>query len=155
MQQSQRDRRGRSGLVLVEAALVLPFVILVIVGILEYGRYLMTVNLFNNAVRQGAEYAAKHTDPIVLGGTTYNNGTSDVVNVVNSYLAGQQLKSQNISVYLSDSVGNNLGTWTSAQPGQYVCVQITGVFNFVAPTLIYAPAAVNLTLQAVTRSEGN
>jgi len=155
MKQSQRHRRGRSGNVLVEAALVLPMVILVILGIMEYGRYLMTVNLFNNAVRQGAEYAAKHTDPIVLGGSTYGNATSNVVSVVNSYLAGQQLKSQNVNVFLSDAVGNNLGTWTTAQPGQYVCVQITGVFNFMAPTLIYAPASVNLTLQAVTRSEGN
>ena len=41
----------RSGTVTVEAALVLPFVMLFFLGIMEFGRFLMTVNVFNNAVR--------------------------------------------------------------------------------------------------------
>ena len=66
----------------------------------------------------------------------YGNANSDVLNVVNNALAGQQLSGQNTSVYLSDAVGNNLGTWTNAQAGQYVCVQITGSYSFILPQVV-------------------
>jgi Flp pilus assembly protein TadG len=145
----------RSGAVAVEAALVLPMVVLFLIATMEYAHYLMILQLLNNAAREGAAYAAKHTDPIVVGGTTYGNATSDVTNLVTLRMAGQQLGGQNISVYLSDSVGTNLGTWTSAQAGQYICVQITGTYSFIAPKLIFLPTTVATTVQAVKRSEGN
>jgi hypothetical protein len=115
----------------------------------------MTNDVFNIAAREGAEYAAKHTDPIVIGGTTYGNGTSDVTGVVNSMLGGQQLSGQNIQVFMSDSVGNNLGAWTSAVAGQYVCVKITGTYSFAANTLLFLPTSLPLTFQSVSRCEGN
>ena len=46
--------RQRLGSVTVEMALVLPLVLLFILGLFEYGRYLMTLQLFNNAAREGA-----------------------------------------------------------------------------------------------------
>ena len=116
----------------------------------------MTVHVGNNAASEGAAYASRHTSPIVLNGTTYGNGTSDVLNVVNSALSGVQLTGQTISVYLSDGLGNNLGTWTNAQAGQYVCVQITGTYTFSLPTkMLCLPASMPMTFQAVRRSEGN
>ncbi len=89
---------------LVEAALVLPFVILFFLGLFEYGRWLMTEHVYNNAVRAGAVYAAKHTDPIVIdnsGGTavTYGGALTDIQNVVNSDLPGMwSLSNSSISV---------------------------------------------------------
>ena len=116
----------------------------------------MTVHVGNNAASEGAAYASRHTSPIVINGTTYGNGNSDVLNVVNGALSGVQLSSQNVSVYLSDSLGNNLGTWTNAQAGQYVCVQITGTYYFNLPTaMIGLPSSMPMTFQAVRRSEGN
>ena len=65
-----------------------------------------------------------------------------MVNVVNSALAKVQLSSQSISVYQSDALGNNLGTWTNAQAGQYVCVQISGTYKVSLPAFL-PPAGVN------------
>lgn len=151
----QARRHRRHGAVVVEAAIVLPLMLMFLLGIMEFGRYFMTVQLFNNAVREGAEYAVKHTDPVVLGGTTYGNATTDVTNVVTSFLAGQTLTSQSTQVYLSDSLGNNIGTWTNATAGQYVCVQITGTYKFALTSFLKLPSTVSLTFRAVMRSEGN
>ena len=106
-----RGRRRRGGAV-VEAAAILPLLLLFFFGILEYSRWLMTIQTVHNAVVQGAEYAAKHTDPIVLGGTTYQ--PTDYSKVITQYLAGLSLQNQAISIYQSDALGNNLGVWTGA-----------------------------------------
>jgi Flp pilus assembly protein TadG len=155
MNQRCNRRTRRAGAVLVEAALVLPLVFLFIFGVMEYSRYLMTLHVFTNAAGAGAAYAARHTSPIVLNATTYGNADSDVLNVVNTGLAGQTLSGQNTSIYLSDAVGNNLGTWTNAQAGQYVCVQITGTYSFMLPTLLGLPSTLSQTYQSVKVSEGN
>ena len=97
---------SRTGAAVVEAALVLPIVLLFIMGLFEYGRYYLMVHVCYNAVSAGAAYACKHTSPIVISGTTYGNGTSDVTNVVNSNLGSQQLANPTVSVYLSDALGN-------------------------------------------------
>ena len=148
-------RTRRAGAVLVEAAIVLPLVILFILGLLEYSRYLMTLHVVTNAATVGATYAARHTDPIYFNGTTYGNATSNVTTIVTNALAGQQLAGQTISVFESDALGNNLGTWTSAQADQYVCVQITGTYSFMLPTLFGLPSTPSQTFQSVKVSEGN
>jgi Flp pilus assembly protein TadG len=138
-----------------QGAMVLPLVIVFILGLREYSRYLMRPHVFTNAATVGATYAARPTDPIYFDGTTYGNATSNVTTVVTSAPAGQQLTGQNISVYESDALGNNLGTWTSAQADQYVCVQITGTYSFMLPTLFGLPSTPSQTFQSVKVSEGN
>jgi Flp pilus assembly protein TadG len=141
--------------VLVEAALVLPVVLLFLMGIIEYARYLMTVQLLNNAAQAGAVYAAKHTSPIVLGGITYGNGTSDVQNVVTSLLPGTVLSGQTVSVYMTDTAGDNLGAFSNAQAGQYVCVEIDGTYQFMVPSLLSLPASQTMAVKSIQVSEGN
>ena len=70
-------------------------------------------------------------------------------------LAGQTLASQSIQVYASDSVGNNIGSWTSIQAGQSVCVQITGNYQTAVPTLLSLPSTIPVNVKAVMRAEGN
>ena len=158
-QRKASDRRR--GAVLVEAALILPLVLLFLLGIMEFGRWLMTVNVYNNAVVAGASYAAKHGDPIYFASsgttvTTYGSAVSNVQTVVTNDLAGLQLGSQAINVYLSDALGNNIGTWTGGPPGQYVGVQVTGVYTFIVPTVLrMSSGTMNVTFQSVKRSEGN
>jgi Flp pilus assembly protein TadG len=52
---SKRDPRGQS---VVEFALVLPILLLVVFGITEFGRALMTANMLTQAAREGARVAA-------------------------------------------------------------------------------------------------
>ena len=121
----------------------------------SYGRLLMTLHLFNNAAREGARYAIAHIQPVVLGGTTYGDATTDVTNVVTSFLAGQTLSSQQVQVYLSDSLGNNTGTWTDAGVGDSITCKITGNYKPVVPTLLRMSSTMPITATAVMRVESN
>jgi len=71
----------RRGAATVETALVLPICLLFLFGILEYGRYIMVLQVTTNAAREGAHYALSHTQPVTIQGVTRGNATADVVNV--------------------------------------------------------------------------
>jgi hypothetical protein len=134
-----------------------------IMGLIEFGRWFLMVHVCGNAVEQGANYACKHTSPIVISGTTSNNGTADVANVVNASIGSQQLSGPTISVYLSDADGNpladptgaNPGSFTYAAAGDYVCVKMTGTYYFVPTAFLKLPTSYTPTFMAVRRSEGN
>jgi Flp pilus assembly protein TadG len=151
----RRSWRRRRGAAVVEAALVLPLVIIFLLGILEYGRYVMTLQVLTNAAREGAHYALSHTEPVTIQGVTYGNANSDVIDVVNQFSAGQSLTGQSIQVYASDTFGNNLGPWTNAAAGESICVRISGTHTFLIPQMLYLPASMPVATQAVMRSEGN
>ena len=53
----QRRRFSQSGNAIIEFALILPILLLVVFGITEFGRMLMTVNVLNAAAREGARVA--------------------------------------------------------------------------------------------------
>ena len=148
-------RSPRRGGTLVETAIVLPLCLLFILGVFEYSRYLMVLHLCTNAAREGCRYATSHTEPVTVGGVTSGNTTADVTNTVTAFLAGQSLASQSIQVYESDSLGNNLGTWTNAAAGQYVCVKITGNFTPAIPNFLFMPSSLPIQSQSVMACEGN
>lgn len=145
--------RRRSGAAIVEAALVLPFLMMFLLGVMEYGRYVMMLHVLQNAAREGARYAVAHTEPVVVQGVTYGNATSDVTAVVNNFLAGQSLSGQTVQVYLSDTSGNNIGTWTNAQGGDLICVRISGNFNFIVASLLRTSSSLSVQVRSVMRNE--
>jgi Flp pilus assembly protein TadG len=157
MQRRSRIRKQtrRRGAALVEAALVLPIVLMFVFGILEYGRYVMMLQILTNAAREGARYAMIHPQPVTVGGTTYGNATSDVTTIINKALAGQSLQGQTVSIYASDSLGNNIGNWSDAETGESVCVSITGTYKAIIPTFLRMPSSISVTAKSVMRSEAN
>jgi Flp pilus assembly protein TadG len=146
---------NRRGGAIVESAFVLPIVLLLILGVMEYGRYLLCLQVVTNAAREGCRYAVTHTQPVTLAGSTTGNATSDVTNTVSRFLVGQQLASQAVQVYQSDTQGNNTGTWNGATPGQFVCVQIGGNFQITVPKLLSFPSSVPVQVKTVMLCEGN
>jgi Flp pilus assembly protein TadG len=70
-------RRGERGAALIEAAITVPVILLISVGIFEFGRAYQTQQVLTNAAREGARLA-------VLEGPT----DADVRTRVNSYLTG-------------------------------------------------------------------
>ncbi|HEX7446794.1 MAG TPA: TadE/TadG family type IV pilus assembly protein [Pirellulales bacterium] len=152
----RKNRRAvRRGGAIVETALVLPIVLLFLFGIMEYGRYILALQIVTNAAREGCRYAVTHTQPVTVGGVTTGNATSDVTNTVTAFLGGQQLTSQAIQVYLSDTQGNNLGAWNNAQPGQFICVQVTGNYTVMLPSLLSMPSSIPVAAKSVMICEGN
>ncbi len=58
----RRDDRRRHvrGQALAEFALVMPLFFLLVFGIIEFGRFIYTYEIVNNATREGARYAIVH-----------------------------------------------------------------------------------------------
>ncbi len=80
-------RKHRRGAAAVEFAVVAPIFLLLVFGMIEYGRMVMVQQVITNASREGARRA-------VLDGTT----NADVVTVVNDYLTAGSIAGANVTV---------------------------------------------------------
>lgn len=58
MRMFHRDATGDRGAVAVEFALILPVLLLIVVGTIEFGRVYSQVQVYNGAAREGARCAA-------------------------------------------------------------------------------------------------
>jgi Flp pilus assembly protein TadG len=74
-------RRGERGAALLEAAITVPIILLIAVGIFEFGRAYQTWQVLTNAAREGARLA-------VINGST----DADVVTRVRNYMSAGQLE---------------------------------------------------------------
>jgi Flp pilus assembly protein TadG len=153
----RRNRRAsrRDGSTIVQAAIVLPVVMMFLFGILEYSRYVMLLQIMTNAAREGCRYAVMHTDPVEINSVTYGSATSNVTTIITNMLGGQTLSSQSISIYASDALGNNTGTWENASAGTWITVKITGNFVSILPKFLGMSSTIPITAESVMRSEGN
>jgi Flp pilus assembly protein TadG len=96
-------RRGQRGAALVEAAITIPMILLISVGIFEFGRAYQTWQVLTNAAREGARMA-------VIDGPT----DGEVRTRVNDYLAGGGLsKLADGNILINRTVP--LGTATASQ----------------------------------------
>lgn len=142
-----RTRNCRRGTTLVESAIVLNVVLLIMFGLIDYGKFVMTVQLLNNAAREGARLAVVNTNTM---------NTSQITTQVQNYLAGQNLSGMSISVYQADpTTGNNLGTWNNTTLGGSIAVQITGNYKPILPTFSRLPATIPMTVTAMMTCEAN
>ncbi|HEX4128644.1 MAG TPA: TadE/TadG family type IV pilus assembly protein [Pirellulales bacterium] len=88
---ARRRLRQRRGAAVVEAALLLPVVLTLLLGMWEIGRMVEVYQVLNNAVREGGRQAA--------AGQLSN---SQVQQVVTYYLAQAGLTTTNVTVTVSD-----------------------------------------------------
>ena len=151
---SQRKNR-RTAASLVEFAFVVPVVFLLLLGIFEYARFLFTLQLVNNAAREGARYA-------VVNITT--DTTASVQAYVDTFMAGQGATqyvsyspTSNITVYMADPVtGANTGqSWQNAYWGNAIGVSITGTYQPIVPGLLSLTGSRTLTGTCVLTVEAN
>ena len=70
---------SQNGQTLVEAALILPIIMVLLLGVLEFGRILMIQHSLTNAAREGARVGALLLDDN-LALSTANNVTQDYLN---------------------------------------------------------------------------
>jgi Flp pilus assembly protein TadG len=123
-----KNKHARRGAAMVEMALVLPLFLMLILGIIEFGRAMMVANLVTNAAREGARMA-------VLDGSTNSDVSNAVVTFLQSAI-GQGLSSADISVAITVTAApgnpnpaNNLASATSRD---LVSVKVQLPFNKVA-----------------------
>ena len=99
-----RRDRGEDGQALVEFALLLPIVMLIVVGLMEFGMFLNSRNAVEFAARDGSMLAAEGgntagTDCVVL-----DKIERDIVS------PARNIRIQNIAIYWSDRNGDQIGS---------------------------------------------
>lgn len=134
MIRTTKERSRRQGATTVELAFVIVIFTMLLFGILEYCLILYTQNIVENAAREGARYGVVNvTDTTMI---------ADTKTQVQYFMCGldTKMKNYNCDVYLADATGNNIGTATNAQFGQYVCVDVKVDYVPITPGLLYLKA---------------
>lgn len=174
-------RRARPGAVIPESALVLSVFLLLLFGMFEYCRFLMVLQVTNNAARDGARYAV-----VNVNRSDSQQAQTDIINYTKDRLSGIQNNFQgpvNVAVYSCDSSGftqtppkvvaksspagktvdpfsnynstsNPLAPWNSAAFTEKIAVTIQGVYKPILPVHLFMPSVINFNITAVMGSEG-
>lgn len=143
-QQRARKRRGST---LIETAIALNLFVLLLLGVLEFGRLLMIRHMLNNAARSAARLACSGTNTKTLA--TIKQAATDL-------MAGQQFSpAPVVQVYKADASGNNIGAWDDAAFGQGIAVQVDVEYHPLLPTFGIVPGTVQLRSKSIMRSEGD
>ena len=66
---------GERGQSLVEFALILPVLMLILMGVFDFGRAFFAYNAISNGAREGARYGVIHPDALDLDGPPYEENT--------------------------------------------------------------------------------
>jgi Flp pilus assembly protein TadG len=142
----RKSRRGRRrGAAVVEAAIVLPLCILLLLSMLDFARLVMMEHLLNNAARAGARLAVTNASTLA---------TSDIQNCVTERMAGQSLANMTIQVYqVNPASGADLGAWNNTPLGSYIAVEIDGNFQPMVPILSLIPNPLPMTTKVMMLCE--
>jgi Flp pilus assembly protein TadG len=127
-----------------------------IFGIFEYGRFIMTLQVVQNAAREGARYAVTNTNDAT---------TATVQSQVLNFMAGVDGQLQNYTVTVSGMVlqpqnssqydGQPLSDWTTASYTDGISVTVSGNFTPALPSFLQMGTSIPISATAVMYSEGN
>lgn len=131
--------KSQKGQALVETAIILPLLILLIMGLFEFGRFLYLKNTINNAARAGARTAAvtpKYDAALHPGGMASSGKDSHTLSC-----STDEFKSEDGDVYRSvcDAIYNGI-------PKNEVVVSIAYT-DLAPPTGLNAGDSVSVTLR--------
>jgi Flp pilus assembly protein TadG len=105
--------KHEEGAAVVEFALVLPLLLMILFGIIEFGLVLYNQEVITNASREGARFGIVIGDP--------RPSTGQIQGVVNTYLTNSGLKSGNATVSVAGAQGAS---------GSDLTVSIAYPYNF-------------------------
>lgn len=105
---SRRSRNGRRGSAIVEFSLAFIAFIMMLMGLMEFGRAVWTFSTLSHAVSQGARYAAVHGsgNPVLVNGN--DNTAAAISDVVKTNSIG--LNSSQVTVNTVWSPNNERGS---------------------------------------------
>lgn len=119
----RRRRRLQRGSTLVEGALTLTVLLMVVFGIMDFGRLVWWRTMLADAAREGSRYASMRGSTVTQPATA-----ADVTTDVKKSIGGMDTSALNVST-----------TWNpNNQPGS--TVQVTVSYNF-SPLVPYIPSS--------------
>lgn len=138
------DDRGAS---MVEFALVLPLLILIIFGIVEFG-YLYAQHLdVRHGAREGARMASVNYDPESWGGTNITAGQNQLAQLINDTCERMDFADNaDVTVSLVDDTGT---ATEDNQPGDYIQVQVSATPEQI--TGLFGPVIDPITLDSTVQ----
>ena len=162
--QPARPRRqpGARGAALVELALVLPLLLLIMVGTIDFGRAFRTAMVVTNAARAGAQYGSQYYSATDTAGMV---AASDAVLTANGLSSGPPSDASTLC-QCADSLGNfsdtapvntcTAPTGVSLCPGKHlvmrVTVRATRTFSLIQP-FPALPGSVTIARAATMRAQ--
>ncbi len=120
--------------------------IMFLMGVFEYGRFLMDLNLLNNAAREGCRYA-------LVNNTSAAINTS-VQGIVTGFLGQETASFSNLTVTVT---GTHLGVATPVNnltAGDYITVTVSGQYRFMNVIPLVPMPPVTLTSAVTMVCEG-
>jgi len=127
-------RRGQRGSTILESALCFTVFLMIVFGVIDFGRVLFAYNFTAFAAREGSRYAMTH------GSTSKSPATSDTVKTTVT----------NQAVGLTTSAITVTTTWTpDKNPGSSVKVKVQYAFNSIVPYFPLSSMNVASTSQMV------
>ncbi|MDP6468721.1 MAG: TadE/TadG family type IV pilus assembly protein [Pirellulaceae bacterium] len=148
-QLKQRSKRHR-GVAAIEAALVLPIVVLLTFGYIELGWYVNSLQVLHNAARQGARAAVR-----------IENSNAEVQSaVLTSLLNARDVDPETVSVRISklnwgggeDYQVMNL---SANEQGHPICVEVTIEYGQMRPPCDFLGLGVNTISSSVVMQRAN
>jgi len=150
MRQVTPQHNPRRGTALVEFAFVAVVLMLVLFGIFEYARFVMMLQVGENAAREGARMAVARTGD----GTT----KQDIIDEVTRRLASvTDLSGFTVDVvHVDPDTGTTKSTdWTTAAFGEAIEVRITGSYKPLLPTFLLTSSSISVKISSMMTSEAN
>jgi Flp pilus assembly protein TadG len=118
-------RRRERGASLVELSLVLFILILLVAGVIDFGRAFNSYVVITNASREGARYASRRAPGPTLPASNYKDG---ILGAVMQETAGSSVALKNDNIEIDPDPVDE----TAAEPGQPITVTV----NYTVPTII-------------------
>lgn len=146
-----KNARGQS---ITELALVLPFVLLLIGGVIDFGLIFLVSNVTENAAREGARKGATQQTTPTAGSDTFPSCMTN-----SSLILSTACKAiPNVGLFNGFTVANT--AVTGAAPNQTLTVTITGTYSwYLVPGMLailhnsFPTSAITLTRKATMRWE--
>lgn len=161
----------RSGLTVVESALLLSIFMMFLMAIFEYGRYLLVSHVATNAARSGARYATVNVDKPdnfdTVNTSTHVSIRQHVINQMGGI--NTLVQNFNVTVFPVDSTQMyqdpvviapkaSYTTWKQATFTERIGVRITGDYRPILPVFVFfytgSSNSIPISVTACSGSEG-
>ncbi len=135
----QRMRRGQA---MVEFAIVAPIFLLILFGIIDFGRYVYYVQVLNNAAREGTRYAIVHgANSLAKTGPPDDPSGAAVVDKVRDYAIGVFGAEDAATLTITPTWGTPPDV-PDNERGTSVTVEVTYAFRSLVPLVPLPPITV-------------
>jgi len=148
--QARKPLSRRRGAATVEFAMICIPLFMFLFGVFEYGRYVLALQTFENAAREGARFAVVNTFSATVAADSITEVRKRMANVDQTVFG----MPATVTVYAADITGANIGPPQNAAFGAFIGVRIQGQFKPVLPTLIIT-RTINMDIKALMNSEAN